>query len=312
MMIRNGILICIFFLRSLISIIAQPNSDSLSKILFATKDDTAKVNLLVKAGRAALYKPVKEFPYGDQVISISKKISYPIGLALGYRLNGSYYSEIKNNIPKGLKYYQMADSIYHLYSGPEYKTGLGAIQYCYGNIELCKGNNAEAAQFYIKALEILERVNDKPYLIRTYNNLANVYLFMNVLVKAEFYEKKCLKLLEEVNDLNSLPLANITMAAILIEQKKFKETLPYILKAQKMGMLSNNYNILFLSYGDLGLYYLDLVKDYKQAIHCNLMALEYGKKVDNPLVKTKLVNNLAYGYFKNNQFEKARITSQIA
>jgi len=312
MIIRNVILISILFTICLGSIIAQPNLDSLNKILIEAKDDTAKVNKLFRAGNSALYRPVKEFPYGDQVISISKKINYPLGLARGYLLNGAYYSEIKNDIPKGDKYYQMADSIYHLYPGPEFKGGLGAVQYCYGNIQLRKGNIAGAIQFYIKALQILESVNNKLMLIRTNNNLANAYLFMNVLDKAEFYEKKCLKILEETNDLNSLPLANITMAAILIEQKKYKETLPYILKAQKIGLLSNNYNILFLSYGDLGLYYADLAKDYKQAINYNLKALEYGKKVDNPWVKTKFISNLAYCYFKNNQFEKARITSRIA
>src|SRR6266542_1507692 len=150
------ILVSAFLVFCLWTAIAQLNLDSLNQIMLTAKDDTAKVNLLVMVGRTALFRPVSTFPYGDQVISISKKINYPIGLVNGYRLNGAYYSEFRNDLPKGLKYYQMADSICHLYNGPEFTEGLGAVQYCYGNIQLHCGNTAQAVQFYIKALQILE------------------------------------------------------------------------------------------------------------------------------------------------------------
>ncbi len=312
MLTRKVILISILFAICLSSATARLNLDSLYKILEATKDDTAKVNMLVKAGRAALYRPINTFPYGEQVISISKKINYPIGLVNGYRLKGAYYLELKNNVPNALKYFQMADSICHLYPGDEYKEGLGAVQYCYGTIQLREGNNAGAVQYYIKALEILESVKSKTFLIRTYNNLANIYLFMNVWDKAEFYEKKCLKILEENSDTNALPLAYLTMADILIDQERFKEALPYILKAQKLGFLGNNFNVLYLSYSQLGKYYANSVNDYKQAINCTLKAMEYEEKIGSLWFQARVKNILAYYYVKNHQFEEGKITSRFA
>jgi two-component system, NarL family, sensor kinase len=305
------ILISVLFVFCLKTAAAQLSLDSINKILLTAKNDTAKVNLLVRAGRTALFRPINTFTFGDQIIAISKKIDYPIGLVNGYRLNGAYYSEFRNDIPKGLKYYQMADSICRLYQGPEFTEGLGAVQYCYGNIQLHIGNTAQALQYYIKALQILERINSKQYLMRTYNNLANAYLFMNILDKAEYYEKKCLKTLEETNDSNILPYANVTMADILIEQKKFKEALPFIFKAKELGLSSENYTILYFSYFNLGRYY-GAANDFNQAIHCTLKAKEYEEKIGNPLFQARIENNLSYFYVKNNQIKEANFASHIA
>jgi two-component system, NarL family, sensor kinase len=289
---------------------AQTNIDSIDNVLKTTKDDTAKVNFLLSSNQTLRYTlPDKSLDYCLQTIALSKKINYPLGLANAYRLLGSYYLDIKYDIDKATKYYLLADSIYHQFNDTKFVEGAGAIQHALGTIQLRQGNYLEAVHYLVKAARVLDSLNNKTILPKTYNNLSLLYTLLKQFNKAEFYARACVKIAKETGNLQLISGGSITLAASLIEQKKYEEALPFILKAKDIAQKKNDHYILGVCYRNLGHYYAFYKKDYSQAINYNEKALEQVKLLGNQLDEATILINMSLFYFFNNQFEKARISA---
>jgi two-component system, NarL family, sensor kinase len=290
---------------------AQINVDSIDKVLKISKDDTAKVNLLLSINQTLRYTaPDKSLDYCLQTIALSKKINFPLGLADAYRLLGSYYFDIKNEFDKATGYYFSADSIYHQYNGTKFKEGSGAIQHALGTIQLRQGNYLEAVQHFVKASRVLDSLNNKTILPRTYNNLSLLYTLLKQFDKAEFYARACVRIAGETGNLQLISGGSVTLAASLIEQKKYEEAFPYILKAKDIAQKRHDHYILGVCYRNLGHYYGFYKKDYTQAINYNEKALEQVKLLGNQLDEATIFINMSGFYFFDSQFEKA-LTSAL-
>jgi signal transduction histidine kinase len=288
----------------------QMKQDSIENILKTTKDDTAKVSLLLKAFQNQKFTlPDKAFNYCRQAIEIAKRIRYSAGIANGYLALGGYYSDIKNDSPNAIKAYQLADSIYHLSNNAKSKEGIGAIQHSLGTIQLRQGNYSEAAQYFMKASRILDSLNNKTILPKTYNNLSSLYSFLKQHDKAEFYALECVKLAEETKNIPLISVGSITLASALIEQKKYKEAFPHIIKAKEVAQKRNDHYVLELAYFNLASYYSFYKKDYAQAVGNAEKALEEAKLLGNPWEEARVLDNLSGFYFYNKQFEKAKASA---
>jgi two-component system, NarL family, sensor kinase len=292
---------------------AQVNkTDSIDKVLKSMKEDTAKVNLLVETGKAQTdILPDKAFNYCQQAIELSKKIDYPLGLANAYCLKGSCYAS-KNEIKTAISNYQLADSIYHKYKGRRFKEGSGTILLEYGVIQHHLGNYLEAIQFYIRSSKIFDSLNNKTVLPTLYGNLSSLYSYLQQFDKAEFYARQCVKLAEETNNAYYTSLGNIYVATTLIQQEKYKEVLPHILKAKKIAERMNDHYLLSTCYSNLGQYYGYCKLDFTQAISNIKMAIEQSKLIDNHIEEVVDILNIFEFYYYGNQFEKARITAMEA
>jgi two-component system, NarL family, sensor kinase len=289
---------------------AQTNIDSIDNVLKTTKDDTAKVNLLLSSNQTLRYTlPEKSLDYCLQTIALSKKINYPLGLANAYRLLGSYYFDIKNETDSATRYYLLADSIYHQKNDIKFKEGTGAIQHALGTIQLRQGNYLEAVHYLVKAARVLDSLNNKTILPKTYNNLSLLYTFLKQFDKAEFYARACVRIAEVTGNLQLISGGSVTLAAALIEQKKYEEALPNILKAKDIAQKRNDHYILGVCYRNLGHYYGFYKKDYVQAINYNEKALEQVKLLGNQLDEAIILINMSGFYFFDNQFEKAKNTA---
>jgi two-component system, NarL family, sensor kinase len=289
---------------------AQINIDSIDKVLKTTKDDTAKVNLLLSINQTLRYTlPEKSFDYCQQTIALSKEINYPLGLANAYRLLGSYYSDIKNEMDEATRYYLRADSIYHRSNGIKFREGSGAIQHALGTIQLRQGNYLEAVHYLIKASKMLDSLNNKTILPKTYNNLSLLYAFLKQYDKAGFYARACVRIAEETGNLQLISGGSITLASSLIEQKKYEEALPYIIKAKDIAQNRNDHYILGVCYRNLGDYYGFYKKDYVKAIDYNEKALEQVKLLGNKLDEAIIHVNMSGFYVFNNQFEEAKTSA---
>jgi two-component system, NarL family, sensor kinase len=289
---------------------AQINTDSVDIALKTAKDDTAKVNLLLAVDQTLRYTlPDKSLDYCLQIIAISKKINYSSGLADGYRLLGSYYFDIKNEAEKATDFYLRADSIYHQKKDIKSKEGTGAIQHALGTIQLRHGNYLEAVRYFVNASKVLDSLNNKTILPKTYNNLSLLYTLLKQFDKAEFYARACVKIAEETGNLQVISGGSITLAAALIEQKKYKEALPYILKAKDIAQKRNDHYILGVCYRNLGQYYGFYKKDYPNAINFNEKALEQVKMLNNKLDEAIILINMSGFYYFNGQFENARTSA---
>jgi len=289
------------------------NTDSIDNVLKTAKDDTAKVNLLIKTGINQLNTlPDKAFDYCQQAIGISKKIDYPLGLANGYYLKSSYYINIKNETTTATRYLQLADSIYHKYDGPAFKGGKGFVLLSYGAIQQYQGNYLEAIQLYIRASRILDSLHNKTILPYTYYNLSTLYQNFKQYEKQEFYASACLKLAEETKNMYLILIGSSSLASALIYQKKYEKALPYILKAKKIAEMRNDHVLLVFCYTNLGFYYGDYKKDYAQAINNEEKALEQAILLGRLFDEINNYTILSTFYFADKQFEKARMSATKA
>ena len=187
-------------------------------------------------------------------------------LANGYRLLGSYYSDIKSDFETAKNNYRMADSIYRSNTGKDYTEGIGAIYHCYGVIDQRLGNYFESIQNYLKALNILDSIKNTTIRPKTLNNISILYAFLKDYIKAEEYSRECLRICQENNDENMISVVSVGLADALISQGKFDEAPKILNTANEIATKTNNFYILELCHLNLGNYYYLHVKDYKKSI----------------------------------------------
>jgi two-component system, NarL family, sensor kinase len=307
----KAILTCVIIITCLIKIQAQvTNTDSIDKVLKTAKNDTAKVNLLIKTGQAQMHiLPDKALNYSEQAIALSKKIDYPLGLANAYCLKGSYYLKIKDETKPAINNYQLADSIYHKYKGRNFTEGIGNILLNYGAVQHLQGNYLEAIQFYIRSSKIFDSLNDKTSLPRIYGCLSSLYSYLQQYDKAEFYARQCIKLAGETNNLYYTSMGSIFVATTLIQQEKFEEVLSNILKAKKIAEMMNDHFLLSTCYSNLGQYYGYCKKDYALAISNLKKAIEHSKLMGDRYEEIVDILNIDEFYFRDKQFKEAKISA---
>lgn len=277
------------------------------------KNIDAKPNIdsiLVKA-RSLLYAtPDIAFGMSQEAIALSKRYSNSLMLANSYRLQGSYYTDIKADFVQAEHCYRRADSIYRSNKGVEFKEGVGAIYHCYGVISQRKGDYFEAIQNYSMALAILDSLNNRTILPKTLNNISTLYSFLKEFSKAEQYARECLMISEQNNDQHLISVSSITLAAALVSQGKYSEVPLFISKAQSIATLRNDLYILGLCHLNLGAYYTFYKRDYAKSIEELLLAKKYTELLGNPWEQVRVLANLSESYFLNNQFEYAQKTAQ--
>jgi two-component system, NarL family, sensor kinase len=306
----KAILICVIITICLFKAHAQViNTDSIDQVLKTLKEDTAKVNLLIKTGKTQMHTlHDKALNYCQQAIALSKKIDYPLGLANAYCLKGSCYLDA-DETKMATSNFQLADSIYHNYKGRSFTEGLGTVLLNYGVIQHLLGNYLEATQFYIKSAKIFESLNDKTSLLSLYNSLSSLYSYLLQFDKAEFYARQCIKFAEETNDSYYTARGSIQLAATLIQQGKSDEVLSNVLKAKKIAERLNDHFLLSTCYSNLGQYYGYTKKDYALAISNLKKAMEHSKILNDTYEEVVDILNINEFYFRSNQFKEAKISA---
>lgn len=297
----------------LIVILASTLTLIVNVSLFAQKNDQINIDSMLITAKSMLYStPEKAFEMTQAAIELSAKQGNPLILANGYRLLGSYYSDIKSDFEAAKKNYRMADSIYRGNTGKDYVEGIGAIYHCYGVIDQRLGNYFESIQNYLKALNILDSIKNKTIRPKTLNNISILYAFLKDYGKAEEYSRECLRICEENNDENMISVVSVGLADALISQGKFDEVPKILNTANEIATRTNNLYILELAHLNRGNYYYLHVKDYKKSIEEYTKALDYAKKLGSEWEVMRLLTNASEIYFLDNQYDNARLSAEKA
>lgn len=263
-------------------------------------------SLIIKARAILFSSPDKAFDMSVKAIDLSKKQNNYLMLANSYRLQGSYFTDIKGDFESAKKVYVLADSIYRSNHGPEFREGVGAIYHCYGTIDQRQGNYYNAIQNYSKALNILDSLGNKSILPKTLNNISILYVFFKDYIKAEDYARECLKICIENNDVYLISVVSVGLADALISQGKYDDVPNLLTKAREIAKSRNDLYILELSYLNFGNYYYLYKKDFKKAISEYSQALKYAEALGSEWEKIRVKTNLSEIYFLDNQIANAQ------
>ncbi|BDX37166.1 two-component sensor histidine kinase [Tenuifilaceae bacterium CYCD] len=281
--------------------------------LFAQKNDQIYIDSMLITAKSMLYsEPDKAFEMTRAAIELSEKQANPLTLANGYRLLGSYYSDIKSNFEEARHDYKMADSIYRNNIGKEYVEGIGAIYHCYGVIDQRLGNYFESIQNYLNALNILDSIGNRTILPKTLNNISILYAFLKDYKKAEEYSRECLKISEENKDENMISVVSVGLADALISQEKYEEVPKLLNISKEISMKLKNLYILELSHLNYGNYYYLYKKDYKKSIEEYKQALQYAEDLGSEWEVMRLSANVSEVYFLDKQYSNARLSAEKA
>lgn len=291
--------------------IAATSSDSLV-FLFTDRKGKVEIDSLLARGRELLFTdPLLSFEVAQKAITIAKKQNNKLSEANGYRLMGSYYTDITGDYEAALEACNKADKIFKNVENYEGIRGRGAIHHNLATIYHRQSDYVKAIEYYTQALTFFDAIGDKTIRPKTLNNLSNLYSFLKDFPKAEKYANESLELARKNNDSYMISVAGITLADILILQGKYDKAIPLINSSQKIAESRQDHYIMELVHLNLGNYYTKL-KDYSRAVNEYKLAYEHALYLTNEWEQMRVLVNLSGTYIAEDNYEDAQQVSNIA
>jgi tetratricopeptide (TPR) repeat protein len=153
----------------------QSKIDSLEKILLNSKDDSLKVNLLIKIsnkywGEAHLNKAMEE---ADTALALAKKLNFNSGIAAAYNLIG-LLNQTQGNYAEALKNFFASLKI------EEQSGDKKAMAGSYNNMGIIyekQHNYTEAFKNQNQALKLFQEIGDTADVASSYGNIGNIFYF---------------------------------------------------------------------------------------------------------------------------------------
>ena len=292
---------------------AALQTDSLSQMISRSTSDTAKILLLVKAGRACLYSdPQKTKTYIDSALNLSARTDFPYGRASSLLLAAAYENDIQGNLTKARQYLGKADSMFRKEHSLRSMEGNGAVLHTLAVTYQKEGNYLEAVEYYQKASRILDSIGNKSILMKTYNNLSSLYAFFNRFSEAERYARLCIKLAEDQKDKHLVSVGSITLAAALIQEHKGSEVKALIQRALDIAARRNDLYIQLLCDFNLSEYYRRLEANPALSLQLAKKALRFAKNLGNPFEISRTSLSYSETLFEVGKYDSARMYAEKA
>ncbi|MBU8892267.1 MAG: tetratricopeptide repeat protein [Bacteroidales bacterium] len=267
------IIFTIFYLGTTANLLSQNTTiDSLLIELPKTKENTAKVNILVEISEIFQRShPDSAIQYAEQGIELAKSTNYNKGLANCYNIIGIVYTYLGNftlsiqNYKKALKIYEeIGDKkgicrsynnigIVHQYQG----NYLPAIEYlqkslvifseigdkkgmsdCYNNIGIIhyyQDNYSLALEYYQKSLDLSLEINNKGVMSKNYNNIGLIYEVLDSNTLALDYFQNSLKIKQELGDKIGIAASYTNIGCIYRNMQNYSLAIAYFQKSLKIN-----------------------------------------------------------------------------
>jgi len=194
------------------------NIDSLKVALNKTTHDTARARLLVAISDVCEIEEIEG--YARQAIQLCEQ-------------------NLKGSSPKN-----KLNAIYLKYLAASYNN-MGFISDQHGDIP-------KALEYYNKALEIQERINDKMGIAYSLNNIGYVYNNLNDVPQALEYFHKSLKIQEEISDKYGLAVSYINIGTIYKDNGNLAKAIDYFEKSLKLKTEINDKEGIAISLLNIG------------------------------------------------------------
>jgi signal transduction histidine kinase len=165
------------------------------------------------------------------VITLSKAVGYPLGVARGFHYSGIVYADM-GSYDSAMAAYQHAIILYG-------KINRGSqIGSCYlniANLYQFRGNYQKAMDFYFRSIKLFTRPSDRAKLSVAYSNLGVIFQKLGQYGKASGYYTRAVDLSRKINDSSSLGNGLINLGAVKELMNRNKEALTHFLEADSIG-----------------------------------------------------------------------------
>lgn len=161
-----------------------------------------------------------------------------------------------------------------------------------------------ALPYYEKALLLQQKLNDEKGMGYTYNNIGNVYYFLQQYPDALKNHLKSAEIKEKYNDQKGLGSSYDNIGNIYFDTQNYLKAEQYYQKALLIRETFGDKKGITTSYVNIGNLYLKQ-KKYKNAISSHSKALEYAQNIDNKEAMRESSNSLAACYEAIGDYKKA-------
>jgi tetratricopeptide (TPR) repeat protein len=211
LIIKMGLIILFFAVSIKNTSLYSQNLDSLLAELPKQKEDTNKVDLLGEIVKEYIHDDIEKQPkYILEIISLSKKIHYPFGEAMGYVRYADYYRRVRD-WEKALPYLHLADSIY---TKTNNQRGKSTVDNFMGAYYTENGQFEKALTMHQKALDYFRSVHDKSAEGVTLGVIAKLFYYMQRYDESEKYYLLYLNIFNELGNKKEVSIALLNIGSI--------------------------------------------------------------------------------------------------
>ena len=208
----------------------------------------------------------------------------------------------QNKIEKGISYYQ---KIKEILSNNNQK-GIARILANIGRVHYNVGEYGDAMKFYIKALDEVEKHDDRKFEPFIYNYMGSVFKRQRKFDKAVEYYEKGLDLAISKDDKVSIADSYNRIGVIYHMQDDMDMALKFYLKSLKIKEEIGVKSGIAESYGNMGILYENL-KQYDEAIKYNLKSTVIRRELGDEFGIAVNLNNLGKLYMDKGNYSRAII-----
>ncbi len=170
----------------------------------------------------------------------------------------------------------------------------------YNNI----GNSHESVKYFLKALRIMEQIDDQDGIADSHVNLGQANFYLDDFDKALEYFQKALDVRKKIGGKPDISQALILVGNVMAKMARYDEALDYYFKAlilkeeidDKIGIsqIQNNLGNVYFA-----------IKEPEKALKYRLKALQIDRELGNEWEIANTAFNIAEGYLQVKQPEKA-------
>ncbi len=297
----------IFLFCTSISGLAQDiQTDSLKLVISRNRNDTSKVNNLLKLSAAYISSaPLEAIRYSSEARTLSQKLNYKTGIAYALKNMGMvYYNQTK--YVETIEYWNQS---YLLFDSIGDKVNEALLLSNIGSVYMNQGDDPRALDYFFKSLRIAEQMHDKHKMAIAMGNIGTLYSNNEFTHnKALDYYFRALTLSEELEDKNVMGGLLVNIGETYLNRNKDDSALYYFKKSLKA--YENTENIPY-SLNDIGKTYTrkgdyDLAEQYHQKAIS--FAMKFGLQLD--VVQSYL--GLGDTYYKKGNYSSALIAYEKA
>ena len=180
-----------------------------------------------------------------------------------------------------------------------------------GHVYDAKDDYLKSMEYYLKALQKREEINDIKGIASSLNNIGTVYYGRGDYIKALEYYEEALKTNEIANDKYGIASVCNNLGMIYEDQSNDQKALEYYIKAQRIYSDLGNQKQNSKTLNHIG-NILHNKGEYEKALDYYNQALEINQEIGNKQGIASVLNNIGIVYLKESQYNKSINTHKKA
>lgn len=282
----------------------NPKLDSLQNVLGTAANDSIKLNLLNSIFYSYINTDTaKAKEYCEIVLKEAGSTKFNFEKAEANRIAGIYYGNI-SEFDKAIEHYEKAKSLYKSFHNKAGNTGYAKALTSLGALFHRNGDFETALEIYLEAESILIKYNENTALLKVYNGLADVHLYLNKNEKALTYMNKAKSLSNLIDDNAVKAEYLISYGNNLTYQNKFDEAAKTYDRARVIAEKNNLYRLLCVFAYDYA-FMLGRQNNYKDAEIYYLKSVDYARKSGSKFDEYDCMYKVGAANYHMGNFEKA-------